>query len=212
MFPPGGGWRGLGCSMSPQNGYSWLGQPPFVLPQFPVPGALPAPSPLCCRLPRPVWLPPRCRSVTKPSARPSRGAQPGAPSAAAPGGSWQSPGSAGLLCWGGCPGLTGVPRGLSPVAEHPRAPGTGGGSRGAAPVASAGVSPAGSSRRPPRDRLPTRPPSSRSSTGPSSSTSSPGGPRQAWMGSSPSCSPTRSASQTRISEVSTWLFLAGAVP
>lgn len=90
-------------------------------PQFPVPGALPAPSPLCCRLPRPVWLPPRCRSVTKPSARPSRGAQPGAPSAAAPGGSWQSPGSAGLLCWGGRPGLTGVPRGLSPVAEHPRA-------------------------------------------------------------------------------------------
>lgn len=113
--------------MSPQNGYPWLGQPPFVLPQFPVP-----PIPGARSSPRsiPALLPTAPTGLASPAV-PERdqtlgpslpGGTAGAPSAAAPGGSWQSPGSAGLLCWGGRPGLTGVPRCLSPVAEPPPSP------------------------------------------------------------------------------------------
>lgn len=124
--------------MSPQ-----LGQPPSVLPPFPVPGADRCPHsrcphsrcprsgcleltdapvlgarscpwsiPHCCRLLRPVWW---CRSVTKPATHPCRGAQLGAPSAAAPG--WELPRHWEHCGWGGCPGPLGDPsRQMSPCA------------------------------------------------------------------------------------------------
>lgn len=75
---------------------------PAPIPGAPIPGARSCPwsIPHCCRLLRPVWLHPWCRSVTEPAARPSRGAQLGAPSAAAPG--WDT-GSTGMLWVGRLP-------------------------------------------------------------------------------------------------------------
>lgn len=82
-----GGWRQLGCPVCPQLQRSLAGAatvcpPPILCAQsHPV---VPSPS-HCCQLLQPVWLPPRCWSMTKPASWHGTGAWLGAHSAAVPG-------------------------------------------------------------------------------------------------------------------------------